>query len=83
MFYSQIFSILMISLTTRIVWFEFHIKCSGNIMTIYHQNSQSRVRFYNPTDNDFIDIHKPHPKNIIKPTALKNIFNQLMDKQKI
>ncbi|WP_026596619.1 type II toxin-antitoxin system HicA family toxin [Methylohalobius crimeensis] len=33
----------------------------------------SRVRFYNPTTGHMIRLHRPHPENVIKGGALKDI----------
>jgi hypothetical protein len=45
------------------------------------KTSGSRVEFC--TENDSIYAHKPHPSNIIKETALKDIYNYLIDNKYI
>ena len=40
------------------------------------EGSGSRVKFINP-DKDVIELHKPHPGNIIKPYIIKKIIIKL------
>ena len=42
--------------------------------------SGSRVAFVHDDTKDIIRIHKPHPKKIMKLSALKDIIAQLKDK---
>jgi len=42
------------------------------------KTSGSRVRFINVESKSIIDLHKPHPGNIIKESALKDVFEKLM-----
>lgn len=42
--------------------------------------SGSRVAFVHDETKDIIRVHKPHPKKIIKLSALKDIIAQLKDK---
>ncbi|MDR1861008.1 MAG: type II toxin-antitoxin system HicA family toxin [Bacteroidales bacterium] len=43
------------------------------------KTSGSRVRFVNEPDNMVYELHKPHPKNVIKEVALKRILLFLKD----
>ena len=38
--------------------------------------SGSRVRFYNPENKASMMLHKPHPGNIIKAYAMKQVLNE-------
>jgi hypothetical protein len=42
------------------------------------KTSRSRVRFINRESKSIIDLHKPHPKNIIKEGALKDVYEKLI-----
>jgi hypothetical protein len=42
------------------------------------KTSGSRIRFINMESKTVIDIHKPHPSNIIKEGALKAIYEKLV-----
>ena len=42
------------------------------------KTSGSRVRFINVESKSIIDLHKPHPGNIVKLGALKDIYNKLV-----
>ena len=42
--------------------------------------SGSRVRFYRESDEAVIDLHKPHPGDIIKKYALKLVVEKLTEK---
>ena len=42
------------------------------------KTSGSRVRFINTGSKSIIDLHKPHPGNIIKTGALKDIYDKLV-----
>ena len=42
------------------------------------KTSGSRVRFINIENKSIIDIHRPHPGNIVKLGALKDIYNKLI-----
>lgn len=41
------------------------------------KTSGSRIRFYHPTNKLQYLAHKPHPTNVIKPKALKDILDYL------
>ncbi|MCL2596582.1 MAG: type II toxin-antitoxin system HicA family toxin [Paludibacter sp.] len=48
----------------------------------YYQNnvgktSGSRVRFENDDSNICLDLHKPHPKNILKPYQVADVLEFL------
>jgi len=43
------------------------------------KTSGSRVRFINNENMTIIDLHKPHPRNIIKDGSIKDILNKLID----
>ena len=48
----------------------------------YYQNSKgktsgSRVKFENEDSNICLDLHKPHPKNILKPYQMTDILEFL------
>ena len=45
------------------------------------KTSGSRTVFIN--DNDEIDLHKPHPSNIIKEYVIKKVLKFLLDKEYI
>ena len=40
--------------------------------------SGSRVKFYNPKDENSFIMHKPHPSNIIKGYMMRDILNFLL-----
>ncbi len=44
---------------------------------IKKEGSGSRVKFFHKETNHPILLHKPHPGNEIKPTALKSIRDEL------
>lgn len=39
--------------------------------------SGSRVKFYNPKSKSLINLHKPHPGNIVKGYALNQVIETL------
>ena len=41
------------------------------------RTSGSRVRFENDSSEICLDLHKPHPKNILKPYQMKDILEFL------
>ena len=48
----------------------------------YNQNNKgktsgSRVRFENEDSEIYLDLHKPHPKNILKPYQMTDILEFL------
>lgn len=43
----------------------------------------SRVRFYNEALNSIINLHKPHPGNIVKMYILKQIKQKLKEEELI
>ncbi len=47
------------------------------------KTSGSRIKFYNPEKQMQYLLHKPHPKNIIKEKALKDLVNFLKDNELI
>lgn len=42
------------------------------------KTSGSRVRFMNVESKSIIDLHKPHPGNIVKVGALKDVYDKLI-----
>ena len=50
----------------------------GYEMSHKGKTSGSRVRFMNVESKSIIDIHKPHPGNIVKWGALKDVYDKLM-----
>lgn len=42
------------------------------------KTSGSRVRFINRESKLIIDLHKPHPGNIVKLGALKDVYDKLV-----
>lgn len=51
--------------------------CLGFEVSNKGKTSGSRAEFFN--ENDSVYLHKPHPANIIKETALKNLYNYLVE----
>ena len=49
----------------------------GYILDNKGATSGSRARFKNEITNEYIDIHRPHPGNIMKEWMMKTIFNHL------
>lgn len=47
-----------------------------------YNNTGSRRKFINDKQN-MINLHKPHPSNILKHYALKQVIDQLKEKQLI
>ncbi|KAA6319812.1 hypothetical protein EZS27_030335 [termite gut metagenome] len=45
------------------------------------KTSGSRIRFINIESKSVIDIHKPHPGNIIKEGTLKAIYEKLISSE--
>jgi len=48
----------------------------------YYQNTKgktsgSRIAFENETSNILLDLHKPHPKNLLKPYQMKDVLEFL------
>ena len=43
------------------------------------KTSGSRVKFYRPEDKKVILLHKPHPGDIMKQGALKDLLEFLLD----
>jgi predicted RNA binding protein YcfA (HicA-like mRNA interferase family) len=43
------------------------------------QGSGSRVKFYNKDKDSLINLHKPHPNNILKKYIVKQIQEKLKD----
>lgn len=44
------------------------------------KTSGSRVRFMRPSDKYSILMHRPHPKSVMKPYAVKDLLNCLEKK---
>ena len=42
------------------------------------KTSGSRIRFVNAESKSIIDLHKPHPRNIVKSGALKDVYDKLI-----
>ena len=55
--------------TTLMTGFGFEIK----------QGSGSRVKFYEKANNVIIDLHKPHPGNILKQYAVRKLKSKLQE----
>ncbi len=43
------------------------------------RTSGSRVRFFRESDQHVIDLHKPHPGDIMKPYAVKLVRDRLKE----
>lgn len=43
------------------------------------KTSGSRVKFYRKRDQRIILLHKPHPGDIMKPSAVKSLVNHLLE----
>jgi hypothetical protein len=43
------------------------------------QGSGSRVKFYNEERNCLVQLHKPHPANILKPYMISEVLNILTE----
>ena len=43
------------------------------------KTSGSRVKFYRPTDQKIILLHKPHPEDTMKPGAVKDLLEFLLN----
>ena len=41
--------------------------------------SGSRVRFFRETDKKMIDLHKPHPGDVMKRYAVDNLYSFLVE----
>jgi hypothetical protein len=52
--------------------FGYYIKPSG-------KTSDSRIIFVSQ-ENDYIRIHKPHPRNVLKPYQIMNLLNDLKER---
>ncbi|WP_293649705.1 type II toxin-antitoxin system HicA family toxin [Thiolapillus sp.] len=44
------------------------------------EGSGSRVKFFNPESGDLISLHKPHPRNVMKPYAIKDLYRFLNER---
>ena len=55
----------------------------GFIIDNKGKTSGSRIRFYHPQLKLQYLAHKPHPKNVIKPKALKDILDYLTENKLI
>jgi hypothetical protein len=49
----------------------------GFYQTNKGKTSGSRVAFENSDSNFALNLHKPHPKNVLKPYQLKDVFDFL------
>jgi hypothetical protein len=58
-------------LSNLLIGFGFEISNKG-------KTSGSRIRFINVESKSVIDIHKPHPDNIIKVGTLRAIYEKLI-----
>lgn len=47
------------------------------------EGSGSRVKFFNPEKNCLLQLHKPHPGNILKHYMLKEILHRLRNEELI
>ena len=47
------------------------------------EGSGSRVKFFNPEKNCLLQLHKPHPGNILKHYMMKEILDRLTDEKLI
>lgn len=61
-----------------------------NVLTTYGykeikkgKTSGSRRKFVDEKTNNIINLHKPHPENIVKKYALRQVIENLKDKEKI
>ena len=43
------------------------------------KTSGSRIRFFRKTDGASIDLHKPHPRDEMKPYAVKQLRDYLVE----
>lgn len=43
------------------------------------KTSGSRVRFYRERDKSIIDLHRPHPGNVMKPYLVKLLYRKLLE----
>ena len=56
---------------------KYLLKKFGFAETNKGNTSGSRVRFYRQTDNAVIDLHKPHPDDIVPRYAIRNVIDSL------
>ena len=54
------------------------LKGFGYVISSKGKTSGSRIRFINAESKSIIDLHKPHPGNIVKPGALKDVYDKLI-----
>lgn len=43
------------------------------------KTSGSRIRFYRKSDGKLIDLHKPHPGDVMKVYAVKDLYDFLVE----
>ena len=55
-------------------------KLLGHLGYVEIQGRGSRVKFMNATTNHWVNVHKPHPENVIKPYMLKKVIKNLKEK---
>ncbi len=46
------------------------------------QGSGSRVKFYHQNNDRLIQLHKPHPKNILKPYVIREVLD-ILNREKL
>lgn len=56
------------------------MKRLGFVVSNQGATSGSRMAYKNEETGDILRIHRPHPKKIIRPTALKDIVTNLKEK---
>ena len=61
-------------LSTLLGYFDYREIPSG-------KTSGSRVTFSDNEEKDYIRIHKPHPRNILKPYQIKDIIDKLKERE--
>ena len=49
----------------------------GYSITNKGKTSGSRVRFINAGTMSIIDMHKPHPNNLVNESVMKDVYNKL------
>ena len=49
----------------------------GYTISTKGKTSGSRIRFINKETKSVIDMHKPHPSNIMNEGVMKDVYNKL------
>jgi hypothetical protein len=59
-------------------WFELQALLKG---FGYNEakNNGSRRKFYNETLKSIITLHEPHPRNVLKAYAMKEVYQKLQE----